>query len=579
MRRVAGFCLAFTLALAGAAPGNGARANDAQDAVMALADEFLAGQLAMRPEIAYFVSLPIERHDGLTDISPAGFAAWHAFEDRLMERLGGISEVALDGTPHWILHGQLQEILESSIQLRVCKRELWSVNHMGGMQGGITRLAQRQPVATAEERDQALVRWVKVGAMIRQDIANLKRGIEQGYATPKSAVRRVIAQVEGLVAVGSDDSPLYDPARRAGDATFAAAFAGVIESHVLPALAAYGVYLREDYLAAARAELGIGHNPHGRECYMAAYRNYTTLQRTPEEVHALGLAAVNRYKQEVIEIGAKRYGTADFGEILARTKDDPANNFTGPDEIVAIYRATVGRAQAGVVPAFAHMPAQQVVVKPYPDYLAGTGMSARYERSQGDEPSIFRFDPATWNQSSRGSAEITAMHEAYPGHHLQIALAGELEVLHDTGRIAFNSAFVEGWARYAEALAEELGLYDSETALIERRSWPARGMVVDTGLHILGWSNEQTLAFLRESGRFTDEAGPRMLDRMAVLPAQLTAYDSGALEIFALRRMAEEALGEDFDLAIFHGKLLEQGVTPMWMLRRRIERWVGDLAR
>ncbi len=576
MRRGAVLALVFGLALAGPFPAYQAEASDAQDAIIALADEYLAGRLAMRPEIAYYLDLPLERHDGLTDISPAGLAKWQAFEDRLLAGLGGIDAAALAGTSHWILHGQLQEILESSIQLRVCRRELWSVNHMGGMQGGITRLAKRQPVATAAERQQALLRWARVGAMIRQDIANLKQGIKQGYSTPKSAVRRVIAQVEGLVAVASDESPLFDPARRADDDAFAEAFGAVIEGEVLPALAAYAAYLKNEYLAAARQELGLIHNPGGRDCYMAAYRNYTTLARTPEEVHALGLEAVNRYKQDVIEIGARRYGTRDFDEILVRTKADPANQFSAPEEIVAIYEATVARAEAGVVPAFAHMPAQRVVVRPYPDYLQGTGMSARYERGQGEEPSIFRFDPATWDQNSRGSAEITAVHEAYPGHHLQIALAGELAVLHDTGRMAFNSAFVEGWARYAEALTEELGLYDSETALIERRAWPARGMVVDTGLHMLGWSNEQALAFLRESGRFKDEAGPRMLDRMAVIPAQLTSYDSGALEIFALRRMAEAALGDDFSLATFHGKLLEHGVTPMWMLRRHIEEWIAE---
>ncbi|MEE8371972.1 MAG: DUF885 family protein [Sphingomonadales bacterium] len=203
-------------------------------------------------------------------------------------------------------------------------------------------------------------------------------------------------------------------------------------------------------------------------------------------------------------------------------------------------------------------------------------MSARYESATRDRPGVFRFDPSTWKEETRGGAEIVSVHEGYPGHHLQISIAREATPLHPVSKLAFNSAYVEGWARYAEALAEELGIYSTDAALIERRSWPARGMITDPALHVLGWSDEEVKAVLIESGRFNEVTAERALDRISVLPAQLTSYDSGALELFALRKMAEEALGEEFDLKTFHGKVLEDGILPLWMLRQKIESWLKE---
>lgn len=179
-----------------------------------------------------------------------------------------------------------------------------------------------------------------------------------------------------------------------------------------------------------------------------------------------------------------------------------------------------------------------------------------------------------YTDTTRSNAEITAFHEAYPGHHLQIGLAQEQTGAHAITRLIGNSAFAEGWARYAEALAEEMGLYSCDFARANRRLWPARGMVVDPGVHLFGWTREQAVAYMQESGRFSPEIAAAAVDRIAVWPGQLTAYDTGALEFFSLREEARKALGERFDIREFHDVVLGNGTVTLPMLRAHVRSWL-----
>jgi len=552
------------------------KAESAKAQLMAVADAYLEETLNNQPEIAYFVGLDLPDHAGLSDNSAKGISDFQKFEEVQYKALLAIDEEALKGTPEWVLWGQLKEMLEADIGLRVCRQELWNVNHMGGFHSDLGNLAEFQPVGTPELREQALIRWSKMDTFIGHEIDNLRRGIEQGYLAPENAVSRVIQQVDGLLAVPEGQNPLFTPARKDDDASFGEAYAAVIRDEVLPALTGYRDFLEKEYAPHARAEKGVGANPKGRECYMASYRSYTTLKLTPEDVYERGSTIVNGYKDDVTALGREHYGSETFEEAVAANEADPANQIADGDQLFEIFKNIVARAEAASAGAFPDMPAKRVEVKPYPDYLAGTGMSARYEQGQGEGPAVFRFDPATWDEQTLGSAERVSVHEAWPGHHLQIAYANEIEPVHEVQKLVFNSAYIEGWARYAEALAEELGIYSTQHAKITRRAWPARGMVVDPGIHVLGWSDEQAIAFLKESGGFDDASALRMVDRISVIPAQLTAYDSGGTVIFDLRAYAEAELGDQFDLKEFHGKILENGIVPLWMLQLIIEEWVDS---
>lgn len=542
--------------------------------VVDIADRYYAWAIEQRSEFAYFAGIEVDRHDGLYDNSPAALAANRAVEDELLAGLATVDIPSLAGTPEWIAAALLEQELRSSVETRVCRDELWNISQMGGWHLSYNQVAELQPVDTPELREQALARWSKYAAFIDQEAANLRAGIELGYSVPKSVVRRVIDQLDGVLGLSIDESPLTSPARRGGDEAFAAEFTALVAESILPALQRFRDYIAGDYLAAARDELSITANPDGLACYEAKLRSYTTIDRSGEAVYDLGEQTVAANRAAVVELGRERYLTDDFAEIIRAAKADPADGFDSKEELLEFSRDMVRRAEVIMPDWVGTMPSQPVEVVPFPEHEEGTGRSAHYRRGSDDRPGEYRIPLHKPEDQSRGNAEATAFHEAWPGHHLQVAASQAVEGLHPVTRIIWFSGPGEGWARYSEALAEEMGLYTTETGPLLRRAWPATGMVADPGIHLFGWSREQAIEFMTETGRFPESMGDQMVDRIAIIPGQLTAYDSGGLEIFALRREAEEALGEDFDIREFHDRVLENGSIPLGYLRQHIEAWI-----
>lgn len=540
-----------------------------------LGDRIYDAVLERVPHIGYFAGVSTDNHSGMFDNSLGARDRWNKLEDAYYAELLTLDAGDLAGSPEWVTYGALVEQLEASIGLRVCRNALWGVNQMSGWHLSYPRIAQAQPVGSRKARREARQRWRKFAGFIDTERDNLEIGLQQGYSSPKSVVRLVIGQLDKLLETGVDQSPFMSPAQRDDNAAFTRAMRRIVSKEINPALTRYRDYLRDDYLARAREALSVTANPDGLACYAASLRNYTTLKRSPRDVYELGRKTVAANRQRVVELGEELYGLDDFAAIIERVAEDPDNRFGSRDEVLQFSRDIVARTEARMSDWFGTLPKRPVVVEPYPAYQDGTGVSSRYERPNGDEPGVYRINLFEPEAQKRGGTEITAVHEAYPGHHLQIAIAMDLEKLHKVTKFASNSGYVEGWARYSEALAEEMGLYRTKTALITRRAWPARGMVVDPGIHIMGWSREQAEEFMRESGRFSPERAKQGVDRIAILPGQLTAYDSGALEMFALRAQAEQALGEAFDIREFHDKLLENGTVPLWMMREHIETWIA----
>ncbi|MDJ0908297.1 MAG: DUF885 domain-containing protein [Woeseiaceae bacterium] len=546
------------------------------DAITAAADDFYRWSLETSPEQAYFAGIDIDRHDGLSDNSPAALAAVHAYEDELLAAVEAVDVSQLRGTPEWITAAFLKQELTSRRALRVCRQELWNVNQMGGWHSGYAQLAQLQPVDTLAEREDALIRWSKFAAFVDQETANLEAGLESGYSAPRSVVQRVIEQIDGLLALPIDESPFMSPAARADDADFGQALRDTVEGQIIPAVQRHREFLREVYLPAAREALSVTANPDGEACYEASIRRYTTLDRSGRDVFELGSSVVAANRDTVIELGSELYGIEDFAEIIVAAKADPADHFNDADELLEFSRDMVARAEAEMPNWVGTMPTQAVEVVPFEPHEEGTGRSAHYRPGNEERPGEYRIPLHDAEGQSRGNAEAVAFHEAWPGHHLQIATTQAVEGLHPITRIIWFSGPGEGWARYSEALAEEMGQYSTTTGPILRRAWPARGMVVDPGIHLLGWTREQAKEFMLESGRFPASQGDAMVDRIAILPGQLTAYDSGGLEILALRREAEAELGEDFDIREFHDRVLEVGTIPLAALREHIEFWIAE---
>ena len=549
---------------------------EAANSVTALADHYYAVTLKETPEVAYFSGIELPRHDGMEDNSSSARQALQSLEDEMLEELESIDVSTLKGRSEWITHAYLLQELRASAAQRICRTDLWNVNQMGGWHSGYSQIAQLQPVGTTEFREQSLTRWSKMATYIDLEIEHLGHGLELGYSAPKSVVQRVIDQVDGLLSLEIEKSPFYSPALRDDDEEFAAATRELVTNQIYPALQRYRDFLAGSYMESAREELSVTANPDGLACYEASLQAYTTLARSGKEVFELGQATVAANKARVIELGQAAYGLDDFNEILDKAKADPSDSFSDKDELLQFSRDMVQRAQSEMPNWVGKMPTVAVEVVPFEEHEEGTGMSAHYRPGNADRPGEYRIPLYKPEDQSRGNAEATAFHEAWPGHHLQVAVGQSVEGLHPITQIIWFSGPGEGWARYSEALAEEMGLYTTTTGPIKRRAWPARGMVVDPGIHLFGWTRDEAIDFMMESGRFPESMGDEMVDRIAILPGQLTAYDSGGLEILALRKMAEVTMGDDFDIREFHDRILENGTIPLLQLRAHVEAWLEE---
>jgi uncharacterized protein (DUF885 family) len=548
--------------------------------VSELADTYLESYLKAFPENVTWFSLPGARHDRLTDNSPEGLRAWRETEDRLAAALDGVEPRPVLGTPDWITFGFLREALESSRGLRVCHNELWPVNQMAGWQNNYAQLATAQPVGIPDLRAQALERWRDLPRFIDQEIANLREGIRLGYSTPKRSVARVIDQLDGLLALPPEQSPFYSPAERDDDPAFRKAWLELLRDGIYPAAGRYRAYLRDEYLAAAREPLAVSANPDGAACYAASLHFYTTLEDSPRAVFDRGERAIAARENRIKEMGRELYGTDDLEEIRRRLSTDPADRFSSRDEILAYSRTAVERAKRAMPQWFGRVAQAYVVIRPPPEIAEKSSFSQYLPASEdGSRPGTYEINLYRPEDQRRGSVEMTAFHETWPGHHLQIALAQERAQAHPVTRFLYNSGFVEGWARYCETtLADEIGLYSSDLNRLTARTALPSGMVLDTGLHALGWTRQQAVDFIiSKRPSITPERAETAVDRISVLPGQLTSYDVGEQEILALRDEARQALGTRFDVRAFHDRVLENGSITLGMLREVIRHWIATV--
>jgi uncharacterized protein (DUF885 family) len=569
-----------SLLLAATTLGAQAWAQTSAQQLDALADRFVSQALAYDPTLAYEAGLPTTVHDRFADRTPAGLAAFDREEREDLSALRRLDASSLPAAS-MATYANLREKLESDLQLRVCRAELWNVNHFDGWQSELADVADAQPVGTADERAQALRRWASLPAYIDVEIVNLRRGLAQGYSAPKSVVRRVIKQMDGLVAGAPEASPFFSPAARSNDAAFKAAFRKLITDRIDPALRRYRDFLSTTYLPKAREGVAISDLPNGPACYRAFLRRETTLDRSPEQVFELGRQTVAANTAEVLRLGRQMFGAADIPATLAAAKSAPGQHFGSKDELLAFSRGFLARAKSKTAASLIErLPAQDVVVEPERAFEEAAGVSSHLDpQPDTSKPAVYRIQLGDWASETRAEAEIVVAHETLPGHHLQIALARELSPPTRLSKLISIAAYQEGWARYAEGLAEEAGVYDMPEAAILRRIWPARGMVVDPGLHALHWTREQAIQYLVSTGRYTRKSADDLVDRIAAMPGQLTAYDSGGLEIRALREEARRRLGDRFDLKAFNQAVLEEGVVPLSELHRHVIAWLDAQTR
>ncbi len=541
----------------------------------AIADEYLAARFRNSPAAATIAGVNGARPDLLDDNSLAVLAAQQRDEDRMLAALEQLPRGGLTERQDVVTYGLLLEALQSSRQARVCRRELMPTSWVSNL----STLAAVQPVGTDSLRRAALARFAEVPAYLDTDIANSRRGLRLGYALPRDVVRREIARVEALVALPREKSPFDSPAVRDSVPMFRAAYESLFEHALEPAFRRYRDFLVNEYLPAAREAISVSANPNGAACYRALIRRYTTVDRDPREIQALGAARMEGIQAAMRALGGRVFGTSDLPSIFARLRSDTAYTFRSREDIVAAASASIERARLAMPAWFGVVPAGNVVVQPFPSFLERGAPPGQYSPApdDGSRPATYRVNTYQPEQRGRGDLEDVTFHEAIPGHHVQMSIARQRTGVHPVTRYLGNAAFTEGWGLYAEGLADEMGLYSSDVGrlgMLNGEAARAARLVVDAGIHALGWSRQQAIDYLTQHATASPDQIAAEVDRYIAAPGQATAYMIGMLEIRRLRTEAETRLGSRFDIREFHDRVLEDGAVTMPMLQDKIEDWI-----
>jgi uncharacterized protein (DUF885 family) len=561
-------------------PGARSSPHDARRRAIAMGDRVRADQFEVFPEYPTALRPPGATFDGLPDNSIAAVAARAAKLARWQNELLAIDPSALKGDTAARLSYQVaREVLESTVRERVCREELWTVSPAGnGWPARFTRLVELQPVGTDALRAQALARLGKMGAYVDAQITNLREGMREGYLAHDGSVGAVIGQVERLLATPADRSPFLSPADRDGSPEFRARLVEVLTTSFLPDVQRYRDFLADDYLPHARSMPGVSRNPQGAACYRAVLRTYTTLDLDPAEAHQTGWKALAAVEAEMKALAERSFGGTDVKALLASFRNDPQYRYKDRDEMIALARTVIARANAALPHAFGLLPRDEVTVEPVPDFLAKTSGAYYHPAAlDGSHPATYRIRLYQPDQQSRVIDEGTAFHEALPGHHLQIDIALHRPGVPAIARELTNSGYGEGWALYAESVADELGLYSTDAdrmGMLSNRAWRAVRVIVDTGIHALGWDRKKAVDTLLAHTALSQEQAQSQVDRYIAWPGQASAYLIGYLEIVRLRAEARQTLGTRFDLRAFHDRVLEDGAMPLPALRAKIAAWI-----
>ena len=562
----------------------GSASADATSDFNALLDEVWENRMADFPTFAS--SLGDRRYnDQWTDQSLEAIANRHDKDRDFLRRLYAIDHVALSQSDQ--LNFELfRRDLQSDVDERQFKAYLIPFSHRGGVQT-LNQLTSRLRLATVQDYEDWLIRMSKIETVIEQTIELAERGREDGFVPPAILMERVPAQIATqLVEVGAD-SPFYEkfvemPASIGEEEQERLRTSAVktIEEIVVPAYRDLARYFERTYLPASRESVGLSSLPNGSSWYEFLARNFTTTNMTPDEIHRLGLNEVRRIRDEMQLIVDEVEFDGDFQEFLVFLRTDPQFYFDNPDDLYEAYLATCKRIDPELVKLFGHLPRMPYGVKPIPAATAADTTTAYYSRpaADGSRAGTYWVNLYMPEVRPKYEIEVLSVHEAMPGHHLQLALQQELGDMPNFRRFSGFTAFVEGWGLYSESLGKDLGLYKdpySRFGALTYEMWRAVRLVVDTGLHYKGWTRQQAIDFFKDNAAKTEHDIVNEIDRYIGNPGQALAYKIGQLKILSLRESAETQLGEQFDIRAFHDHLLGAGALPLDMLEQRMDTWLA----
>ncbi len=563
---------------------------------MTVVNDLAAEYWRLRMELSptYATLLGIHEHDAriedvsrdVEDTARSRFAA-------LLDRARDIDPDTLEGD-ELVTHGLLVQEIEEAILTSggedgegVRLVEL-SCDQMGGPQAlllvGLPQMTLLEPA----HADAIVERYRAIPTFLDQAADRFRDSVEAGRTHVARGVEALLAQVDGYLRLPLDGDPLLGlaaPADWEGAADWRERLAAVVRDDVRPALGRFRERVAAEIRPAARGddEGGLCHLPGGDAIYADLVRMHTSLELDPAEVHQWGLEAIEALRGEYSEIGARAFRIDDPAAVFDRLRSDPALRYSDGATMVSSAEEAIRRATETARDWFRRLPSTDCVVAPVPEALAASSPPAFYlpPATDGSRPGTYFLNTADPSAMHTFEAQATAYHEAVPGHHLQIGVASELDHLPDFRRHGRWTAYSEGWGLYAERLAEEMGLYSTDIdrlGMLALDSFRAARLVVDTGLHVQGWSRQRAVDYMTENTPLPQGSIESEVDRYLVMPGQALAYKIGQREILRLRREAETALGARFDVRDFHAVVLDTGPVTLPVLGQLVDAWVAAAA-
>lgn len=520
-----------------------------------------------------------------TDLSLEAFTRRHERRREFLRRLRAIDPAMLSETDR-LNYDLFGRSLENDIAGRRFRDYLMPISQRGGVQS-LESTAEGLRLNSAADYDDWLARMAAVPQVIEQTIDLQEAGRRDGRMPPRILMQRIPTQIDIQLVENADESPFFkaftelpESIPAAEQARIRAAATRIIEEDIVPAYREFSRYFSDTYLPATRDSIGAAALPDGEAFYEHRTRVFTTTAMTPDEIHELGLSEVARLRAEMQLIIDELEFDGDFNDFLEFLRTDPQFYFDSPEALFEAYLAICKRIDPELVRLFGKLPRMPYGLRPIPENIAPDTTTAYYSRpaADGSRPGYYYVNLYRPEVRPKYEMEVLSVHEAVPGHHLQIALQMELPDMPEFRRYSGFTAFTEGWGLYSESLGYDLGLYQdpySRFGALTYEMWRAVRLVVDTGMHYKGWTRQQAIDFFKDNAAKTELDIVNEIDRYISWPGQALAYKIGQLKILELRQKAEQTLGSAFDIRAFHDALLGGGALPLEVLETRMNRWLA----
>jgi uncharacterized protein (DUF885 family) len=542
------------------------------------------------PEFATYAGWPGHDHRW-TDFSLEAIERRNREMDLPARALESIDREALsaaDRTHYDLFRRNVEEAREG----RRFKGEYQPISQIQGVQQDVARflMIQASGAGGVKAYEDMLARLEALPALLEQTAALMRKGLETGITPPRVTLRDVPAQVASQAPEDPRESPLLRPFDRfpetvpeSDQARLRRDARRLYEAKAAPAFQALHAFVAGEYLPRTRETIACRDLPDGEAWYEFLVRQNTTTSLAPAEIHELGRSEVARIRKLMDGVIERAAFAGGFDAFVGFLRTDSQFFFQRPDDLLMAYRDIVKRADPELVRLFGTLPRLPYGVRPVPAYAEKSQTTAYYEPGSPEAGRPGYFYANTYDLPSRPKWEMEplALHEAVPGHHLQIALAQELPEMPPFRKHGFYTAYIEGWALYAESLGGEMGFYQDPYARFGQLTyeiWRAIRLVVDTGIHHLGWSRQQAIDYFVANAGKAEHDIVVEVDRYIVWPGQALAYKVGELKIKELRAHCERTLGEGFDVRAFHDVVLGEGALPLDVLEERVRRWAEGRA-